>query len=26
VGPAKGAVHQQLRRRHGPIGYSHGPG
>jgi hypothetical protein len=25
VGPAEGAVHQQLRGRHGPIGYSHGP-
>jgi hypothetical protein len=25
VGLAEGAVHQQLRGRHGPIGYSHGP-
>jgi hypothetical protein len=26
VGPAKGAVHKQLRGRHGLIGYSLGPG
>jgi hypothetical protein len=26
VGPAEGAVHQQLRGRNGPLGYSHGPG
>jgi hypothetical protein len=26
VEPAQGSVHQQLRGRHGTIGYSHGPG
>jgi hypothetical protein len=26
VGPAEGTVHQQLRGRYGPLGYSHGPG
>jgi hypothetical protein len=26
VGPAQGAVHQQLRGRYGPLEYSHGPG
>jgi hypothetical protein len=26
VGPAQGAVHQQLRVHHGTLGYSHGPG
>jgi hypothetical protein len=26
VGPAQGAVHQQLRGRHGTLRYSHGPG
>jgi hypothetical protein len=26
MGPTEGAVHQQLRGRHGPLGYSHGPG
>jgi hypothetical protein len=25
VGPAEGALHQQLRGRYGPLGYSHGP-
>jgi hypothetical protein len=25
VEPAQGSVHQQLRGRHGTIGYSHGP-
>jgi hypothetical protein len=25
VGPAQGSVHQQLRGRYGPLGYSHGP-
>jgi hypothetical protein len=26
VGPTQGAVHQQLRKCHGALGYSHGPG
>jgi hypothetical protein len=26
VGPAQGAVHQQLRGRRGTLGYSNGPG
>jgi hypothetical protein len=26
VRPAQGSVHQQLRGRHGTLGYSHGPG
>jgi hypothetical protein len=26
VEPAQGPVHQQLRGRHGMLGYSHGPG
>jgi hypothetical protein len=26
VGLAQGTVHQQLRGRHGALGYSHGPG
>jgi hypothetical protein len=25
VGPAQGAIHQQLRGRHGALGYLHGP-